>query len=185
MEGFAARQEDEAPETSGALAGLPDSLEGPPLSHPARPYRVVVADDDEGFRTALREALEGDGRFLVVAEAATGVGIADLAAEQRADLVVLDVRMPSGGPEAATAIARRRATADAPRICALSAQTSAATVASMVDAGATGFLAKGSVGAHLADLLARCCAGEVVLAVPTAAEALRQAMGTPRVPSPS
>ncbi len=60
-----------------------------------------------------------------------------------------------------------------PVVVAISAETSIATVADLVAAGAVGYLAKGRLGDTLPELLSRCVAGEVVLAAPTAAAALR------------
>lgn len=145
------------------------------MSHPPHPIRVVLADDDADFRAAARAVLTADARFEVVGETDTGAGLTDLAVLLEAHLVVVDVRMPHGGADAVAALTRQATWAgrEAPRVCTLSAQTSAATVAAAVGSGATGFLGKGSIGGDLADLLARCARGEVVLAVPTAAEALR------------
>lgn len=149
------------------------------MPQPANPIRVVVADDDEQFRAATRAALDADARFVVVAESETGLALGDLAAHVGAHLVVVDVQMPHGGPASVASIRRRSAWAGrgGPLVCALSARTSTLSVSAMVAAGATGFLAKGTVGADLPDLLARCARGEVVLAVPSGAEVLRQLLG--------
>ena len=92
-------------------------------------------------------------------------------------MVLLDVRMPGGGAEAARALRATASTngggAGAPAVVAVSAHTGTATVVAMLQAGAVGYLAKGRL-ADLPDLVARCAAGEVVLAVPSAADALDQ-----------
>ena len=119
-------------------------------------------------------------RFSVVGVVADGLRLAALAVETKADLVVLDVRMPNGGAAAVAAV--RAATQDrstAPVMVALTAQSNAGTVVSMLRAGAVGFLGKGNVGADLPDLLARAAAGEVMLAVPAATEALRHVLVGP------
>jgi DNA-binding NarL/FixJ family response regulator len=141
-----------------------------------RVIRVAVADDDDGFREALVDVLNADPRFTVVAAAATGDDLVRLACDTRPDLVVLDVRMPNGGPVALKAL--RQASEGwgfpVPVVVALTAQSAVSTVLAMLGEGARGFLAKGRVEADLPNLLARSAAGEVVLAVPSAAEALRQ-----------
>jgi two-component system nitrate/nitrite response regulator NarL len=152
------------------------------LPHRTGQLRVVLADDDAGFLSALVEVLQSDGRFEVVGRTARGSEVADLVAQTRPDLVVLDVRMPDGGAQAVTAVLERLGSSTVPRICALSAQTSTATIAALVRAGATGFLAKGAVGADVADLLARCAAGEVVLAAPHAAAAIDQLLRSAHSP---
>jgi two-component system nitrate/nitrite response regulator NarL len=58
-------------------------------------------------------------------------------------------------------------------VVAISADTTPEVVASMLQAGAVGFLAKGRLGATLPDVLVRMVEGEVVVAVPTGIHALR------------
>jgi CheY-like chemotaxis protein len=62
------------------------------LQKMALPLRVVVADDDDVLRDLLVLNLEAEG--LVVYEAADGARALQLIAEERPDLVVLDVMMP-------------------------------------------------------------------------------------------
>lgn len=143
--------------------------------------RVIVADDDDNFRGALVEVLESDVRFEVVGTASTGDEMVRLAMDCRADLVVLDVRMPSGGPDAARALrkALEAAGTPVPAIVALTAQPAVSTVVAMLRAGARSYLTKGRVDLDLAGILARSAAGEVVLTVPVGAEALSQLLGPP------
>lgn len=132
--------------------------------------KVVVADDDSRVRAALVALLGTDPRFEVVAELSDGTALVETVRGTGADVVLLDVRMPAGGAEAA------RSLQDGPpvTIVAISAETSATTVAELVGAGAQGYLAKGRLDATLIDVVARCADGEVVLAVPTAGQALRR-----------
>lgn len=66
--------------------------------------RVIIADDTEFFRTALKDILLGAG-FNIVGEATNGAEALDLAEKLRPDLVILDVVMPvKNGLEAAKAI---------------------------------------------------------------------------------
>ena len=132
--------------------------------------RVVVADDDEAIRAVLSEVMRSDTRFDVVGEAADGAELLELVATQDVDVVLLDVRMPNGGATAA------RALQEGPPVVvvAVSAETSPETVASLLRAGVRGYLAKGRLGPNLPELVARCVAGEVILAVPTAAQAIQR-----------
>ncbi|MBB6627763.1 response regulator transcription factor [Nocardioides sp. KIGAM211] len=136
--------------------------------------RVVVADDDPAFRGALHDVLQADARFEVVGIAATGHELAELVRDLQPEVVLLDVRMPGGGEVAARALTGPDAVGEVPTVVVVSAQSGAAGILSMLRAGAVGFLGKGRLGAQLPDLLARIMEGEVVLAVPGAAEALRQ-----------
>ena len=57
-------------------------------------FRVVVADDDEEFRSWLKSRLDGSADFQVVAEARNGQDAVDLATRLGPDLVIADVYMP-------------------------------------------------------------------------------------------
>ena len=151
-----------------------------------RAIRVAAADDDEVFREALADMVRSDARFVLVGTASSHDDIVHLVAVEQPDLVLLDVRMPGGGPEAARALTHvdgelaRTGVAGVPVVVAVSAQSGPSVVLAMLRAGASGYLVKGEVGDDLPDLLVRCAAGEVVLAVPGATEALhRLVVGCP------
>lgn len=59
------------------------------------PFRVVVADDVDDLRFLLRLEFESQGGFVVVGEAATGAQALKVVAEQRPDVIVLDLDMPN------------------------------------------------------------------------------------------
>jgi two-component system nitrate/nitrite response regulator NarL len=132
--------------------------------------KVVVADDDARVRDALIALLRTDRRFAVVAELSDGTTLVETVRRTRPDVVLLDVRMPGGGVEAARALQAGPPVV----IVAISAETSASVVAEMVHAGANGYLAKGHLDADLPESVVRCVNGEVLLAVPTASQALRR-----------
>jgi DNA-binding NarL/FixJ family response regulator len=148
---------------------------GSPGTRRTTTIRVVVADDDDTMRRAIVDVLNAHGGFSVVADVATGADLPDLVAETGAELVVLDVRMPSGGAAAARALSARR---PHPVVVAVSASNDVATVAAMFRAGATGFLAKGHLGSTFPDDLVRCHDGHVMIAVPHGVQVLR-ALGDP------
>lgn len=141
-----------------------------------RRIRVLIADDHPEMLSALVSVLEDDPRFLVVGTASSGTEAHDLAAKVPVDLVLLDVHMPAGGPAAAEALTTLPYP---PVVVAISAQAGQAVVEDMLRAGAVGYLTKGRVGDGLPDLLARCVDGEVVLATPSGAGALRAVLRTP------
>jgi two-component system nitrate/nitrite response regulator NarL len=132
--------------------------------------KVVVADDDAQVRAALIALLRTDRRFAIVAELDEGTTLAETVRRTDADVVLLDVRMPGGGAAAARSLQGGPPVV----VVAISAETSSSTVAEMVGAGAQGYLAKGRLDAGLPEAVARCVAGEVILAVPTAGQALRR-----------
>lgn len=143
--------------------------------------RVVIADDDDGVRAALHDVLDADDRFLVVGTASGGDDLVRTVETARADVVLLDVRMPGGGRAAAREIS---AMPSSPVVVAVSASTEAATVVAMLDSGATGYLAKGRLGQWLPEMVARCVDGQVVLAVPNGAAVLRMLGASSRDAAP-
>ncbi len=141
-----------------------------------RRVRVLIADDHPEVLSALVGVLESDPHFDVVGTATTGAEACRVASEGRLDLVLLDVHMPGGGSAAAR---QMMALPDPPVVVAISAESGSAVVEEMLRAGAVGYLTKGRVGDTLPDLLVRCVEGEVILATPAAAGALRAVLRTP------
>lgn len=131
---------------------------------------VVVADDDDTVRHTLSALLHTDPRFEVVGHAATGEELAQVTAQARPHVVLVDVHMPGGGIEAARSLAQGPPVV----VVAVSAETSVQTVLGMIRSGVRGYIVKGRIGDSLPDLVARCAYGEVVLATPTGAEVMRQ-----------
>ena len=58
------------------------------------PFRVLLVDDDQEFRTVLRATLDSDSRFDVVDEATDGQQALALATFHQPDVVVMDLMMP-------------------------------------------------------------------------------------------
>jgi two-component system LytT family response regulator len=56
--------------------------------------RVAIVDDEMPARQILREYLDGDAHVEIVAECANGFEAVKAVAEQRPDLLLLDVQMP-------------------------------------------------------------------------------------------
>lgn len=83
-----------------------------------RRTRVVLADDTEDLRAILRQLLEHDGRFEVVAEAEDGHEVVQIAADHQPDVIVLDLSMPVLDGRAA--LPRIRVAAPSARIVVLS-----------------------------------------------------------------
>jgi CheY-like chemotaxis protein len=76
-----------------------------------RDVTVLVVDDQETFRRALRELIEGVPGFALVGEAGSGEEAADAVTELNPQLVLMDVVMPGmGGIAAARQIVSRQPT---------------------------------------------------------------------------
>lgn len=136
--------------------------------------RVLIGDDDDTFREALEDVLDADARFEVVGTASSGDDLVTLARRTSADIALVDVRMPDGGPATASVLTDPEAAWAPLTVIAISADVAQTTVVAMVQAGVTGYLAKGALGSELPDLVARCASGEAIFAVPGSAEALRR-----------
>ena len=70
----------------------------------SRTYSVVIADDDASIRESLGELLNHHPSLTVVGVADNGATAAQLCGASHADLVVLDVMMPTGGTAAIEAV---------------------------------------------------------------------------------
>jgi DNA-binding NarL/FixJ family response regulator len=121
--------------------------------------RAVVADDHPVFRQGLRVLLEDLG-VEVVGEASDGLEAIQISEQTRPDVVLLDLQMPGVGGIEAT----RRLSATMPevRILVLTMMDDDAAVFAAIQAGALGYLLKGSGRAEIARALAAVAAGEAV-----------------------
>jgi DNA-binding NarL/FixJ family response regulator len=136
---------------------------------------VVLADDDPVFRQALAALLAEEDDFVLVAEATDGEQAVTATAEHEADLVLVDVRMPHGGP----GLVRALISLDhRPAVVGLSGNAHAGTWTGFLEAGAAGYLLKTALAGDLAVLLRRCMRRELIVTVPGAAEVLRRLLGS-------
>jgi DNA-binding NarL/FixJ family response regulator len=102
--------------------------------------RVVVADDQPLIRTGLRMILSDAADLEIVGEAAHGDEAVALAAAERPDVVLMDVRMPGmDGIDATRAVT---AVEDPPRVLVLTTFDLDEVVYDALRAGASGFLLK-------------------------------------------
>jgi DNA-binding NarL/FixJ family response regulator len=102
--------------------------------------RVLLADDQALVRAGFRKILEGDSEIEVVGEAADGQQAIELARGLQADVVLMDIRMPTLDGLAAT----RELTggSDGPRVLVLTTFALEEYVYEALRAGASGFLLK-------------------------------------------
>jgi len=112
--------------------------------------RVLVVDDDEGIRQALRDLLREEG-MDVVGEAADGSEAIESAKELLPDVILMDLRMPVlGGAEATAKIREELPTT---QVIILSAYDDPALNRNAEDAGAYAYLVKGCSAALVRDVL--------------------------------
>jgi DNA-binding NarL/FixJ family response regulator len=102
--------------------------------------RVVVADDQALVRSGLRMILGSEPDIELVGEAEDGDSAVALCAQERPDVVLMDVRMPGlDGIEATRAVT---AVEDPPRVLVLTTFDLDDVVYDALRAGASGFLLK-------------------------------------------
>ncbi|HEX6523767.1 MAG TPA: response regulator transcription factor [Streptosporangiaceae bacterium] len=104
--------------------------------------RVLLADDQTLIRAGFRVLLEGAGDMEVVGEAVNGAEAVDLARRERADVVLMDIRMPEmDGLEATQRIAADDDLAGV-KVVILTTFESDEYVYQALRSGASGFLVK-------------------------------------------
>jgi DNA-binding NarL/FixJ family response regulator len=124
--------------------------------------RVLIADDQALVRAGFRVLVDSAADLEVVGEAGDGAEAVALARSRRADVVLMDVRMPVMDGLAAT----RELTRDqgGPRIIILTTFDIDEYVFEALRAGASGFLLKDTEPADLLQAVRIVAAGEALLA---------------------
>jgi DNA-binding NarL/FixJ family response regulator len=122
--------------------------------------RVLVVDDHPMVREGLRSMLAGDG-VDVVAEADSGAEALRLAAEQRPDVVLLDLELPD--MDGLTVLRRMRETDPTLPVLVVTMHEDAGLMRRAVQAGAAGYVLKGIGRRELRASLGAVCQGESVL----------------------
>lgn len=102
------------------------------------PFQVLIVDDHPLMRRGIRQLLELDPAFHVVAEAGDGASAIDLANRIEPDLILLDLNMKGlSGLDTLNALRRDGVTA---QIIILTVSDSASDIYALIDAGADGYL---------------------------------------------
>ena len=133
--------------------------------------RVLLADDQALLRATFRLLLDSAPDLEVVAEAATGDEAVERARSARADVVLMDIRMPgTDGIEATRRITSDESLAGV-RILVLTTFETDELVVAALRAGASGYLGKGVDPEALLQAVRTVAAGESLLS-PAATTAL-------------
>lgn len=125
-----------------------------------RAISVVVADDEPHVVEYLRMVLNLEG-FDVAGTAADADGAVQLAHRMRPDVVLLDLRMPGGGLEAARLIG---SVSPDTRIVIFSADADAPEILPLLQAGIDGYVVKGAPPGRLAEAIRDAVTGGTYLA---------------------
>lgn len=109
---------------------------------------IILADDHNIMREALRVLLEKESDMEVIGEAADGQPTLRLAQEKRPDVVIMDISMPGlNGIEATRKITAK---VSGVKVIALSAYSDRRFIFHMFKAGASGYLLKDCLFEELA-----------------------------------
>ena len=122
------------------------------------PVKVLLVDDQDLIRAGLRGILRPSYGFEIVGELGDGAGVVEAVAEQRPDVVVMDVRMP--GVDGVSATATLRHEDDAPPVLVLTTFEDDEVLAGALRAGAAGFLLKGVPAEDLQRAVRAVAAGD-------------------------
>jgi DNA-binding NarL/FixJ family response regulator len=125
--------------------------------------RVVIADDQALIRAGFRVLVDDADDLVVVGEAADGSEAVELVRTQRADVVLMDIRMPGvDGLEATRQICSDEDLAGV-KVLVLTTFELDEYVYLALRAGASGFLGKGVEPDDLLDAIRIVAAGEALL----------------------
>lgn len=141
------------------------------------PIRVLIADDNPGFRHGLRALLRSAPETEVAGEASTGEEAIALADRLQPDVVLMDIKMPDLNGVEAT----RRIMASSPHIGVLMltmVEDDDAVFAAM-RAGARGYLVKGALKAEVLRAIRAVSSGEAIFS-PSIARRLIDYFSVPR-----
>ncbi|CAM5318775.1 DNA-binding response regulator [Streptomyces spiroverticillatus] len=145
--------------------------------------RVLLADDQTLVRAAFAVLVESARDMEVVGQAGTGREAVALAASARADVVVMDIRMPDLDGIAATRLIAADEDLAGVRVLVLTTYDTDEHIMAALRAGASGFLVKDTHPAVLLDGIRTVAAGESLLSPGPTARLIARALRAPEAPS--
>ncbi|WP_338777866.1 response regulator transcription factor [Streptomyces sp. DG1A-41] len=125
--------------------------------------RVLLADDQALLRSAFRVLVDSEPDMEVVGEASDGAEAVRLTKEQRADVVLMDIRMPGTDGLAATRLISADPDLADVRVVILTTFEVDDYVVQSLRAGASGFLGKGSEPEELLTAIRTAAGGQALL----------------------
>jgi DNA-binding NarL/FixJ family response regulator len=140
---------------------------------------VVIADDHPVVREGLVAIFKSQNDIKVVAEATNGEEALELCNHHLPDVLLLDLRMPEkDGLQVITELTARRLSR--PRVIVMTTYESEEDIRRALNAGAKGYLVKGTAPQQIRESVRRVAAGESLLPANIAAK-LAESMAHPEL----
>lgn len=148
--------------------------ESTPSTTQPKKITILLADDHPLLRKALRDLLEQQEDFEIVAEAGDGKEAVRLAIELVPDIIIMDIGMPELNGLEAT----RQIKAECPNIAilALTIHSDSEHILGILEAGAAGYLTKSVFSDEVVAAIRSVVAGETVIANPVFQQILKHAL---------
>ncbi len=128
---------------------------------PQQMLRILIADDHALVRQGIRTMLETTGEMCVVGEAGNGAQAAEMAAELKPDVILMDLQMPE--VDGLEGLRRIHATQPALPVIILTSFQTDSTVGDALRLGARGFLLKDAAPSELIATIFAAHRGELRL----------------------
>ena len=125
--------------------------------------RILLADDDDLVRAALRMILESEAEFTIVGEVSNGLEAVEVARRIKPDIVLMDIQMPEMDGIAATRALVESASATDSKVLVLTTFELDEYVFQALRAGASGFLLKRTPADDLISGIKVVAQGEALL----------------------
>lgn len=145
-----------------------------PVSDPA-PIRLAIVDDDPMVRAALRMMLGGNSGITVVGEATNGEEALTLVPASGAEVVLMDIRMPSRDGLSATEVLLSRD--PSLKVIVLTTFDADDMVLKALRLGAAGFMLKDTPPARLVEAVRTVASGQPMLSPSVTAQLIAAVAG--------
>ncbi len=145
--------------------------------------RIAIIDDHEMVREGLRAILQTEPDFEIVAESGSAKAIVELVDQTKADLILLDARLPGvSGPEACRLLA---ASHPETAVLIVSSYSDDELVNQCIQAGAKGYLIKDIERFSLKESIRAVHRGEAAVSPVVAAKVLARLRHTATTDGPA
>jgi DNA-binding NarL/FixJ family response regulator len=123
------------------------------------PIKIVIADDHTLFREGLKRLLSSEKSIQVIGEASNDEEAVEVVARMQPDILILDLKMPSG--DAVETLREIATKSPATKVVILTAFSEEENLLRTVRGHARGYVLKGVSTATLIEALKKVSAGEV------------------------